>query len=33
MGYKNVTMRVLAAEIGIKASSLYNHIQSKQEIK
>lgn len=32
MGYKNVTMRVLAAEIGIKASSLYNHIQSKQEI-
>jgi len=32
MGYKNVTMRVLAAEIGIKAASLYNHIQSKQEI-
>lgn len=32
MGYKNVTMRVLAAEIGIKAASLYNHIDSKQEI-
>ena len=31
-GYKNVTMRVLAAEIGIKAASLYNHIHSKQEI-
>lgn len=32
MGYKNVTMRVLADEIGIKAASLYNHIASKQEI-
>lgn len=32
MGYKNVTMRVLAEEIGIKAASLYNHISSKQEI-
>lgn len=32
MGYKKVTMRVLAAEIGIKAASLYNHIESKQEI-
>lgn len=31
-GYKNVTMRVLAEEIGIKAASLYNHISSKQEI-
>ncbi|MGB6152953.1 MAG: TetR/AcrR family transcriptional regulator [Pricia sp.] len=32
MGYKKVTMRVLATEIGIKAASLYNHIDSKQEI-
>ena len=32
IGYKNVTMRVLAEEIGIKAASLYNHISSKQEI-
>jgi len=32
LGYKNVTMRVLAEEIGIKAASLYNHISSKQEI-
>ena len=32
LGYKNVTMRVLAEEMGIKAASLYNHIASKQEI-
>ena len=32
LGYKNVTMRVLAEEMGIKAASLYNHISSKQEI-
>ena len=30
--YKNVTMRVLAEEMVIKAASLYNHIASKQEI-
>ena len=32
LGYKNVTMRVLAEEMDIKAASLYNHIASKQEI-
>ena len=31
-GYSAVTMRDLATEMGIKASSLYNHINSKQEI-
>lgn len=31
-GYKSVTMRDLADELGIKAASLYNHIESKQEI-
>ena len=32
IGYNNVTMRVLASEIGVKGASLYNHISSKQEI-
>ena len=31
-GYSAVTMRDLASEMGIKASSLYNHISSKQDI-
>jgi len=31
-GYTAVTMRDLAAEIGVKAASLYNHIASKEEI-
>lgn len=31
-GYSAVTMRDIAAKMGIKASSLYNHIKSKQEI-
>lgn len=31
-GYRAVTMRDLAEELGIKAASLYNHIHSKQEI-
>lgn len=31
-GYSAVTMRDLAAEMGIKAASLYNHITSKQDI-
>ncbi|WP_111685314.1 TetR/AcrR family transcriptional regulator [Winogradskyella tangerina] len=31
-GYSAVTMRDLAAEMGIKAASLYNHINSKQDI-
>jgi AcrR family transcriptional regulator len=31
-GYSAVTMRDLADSLGIKASSLYNHIHSKQEI-
>ncbi|EZH73698.1 TetR family transcriptional regulator [Aquimarina atlantica] len=31
-GYSAVTMRDLAKAMGIKAASLYNHIQSKQEI-
>ncbi|TPV31988.1 TetR/AcrR family transcriptional regulator [Paucihalobacter ruber] len=31
-GYSAVTMRDLAQEMGIKAASLYNHINSKQEI-
>lgn len=31
-GYRAVTMRDLAENLGIKAPSLYNHIHSKQEI-
>lgn len=31
-GYSAVTMRDLATAMGIKAASLYNHINSKQEI-
>lgn len=31
-GYSAVTMRDLATSMGIKAASLYNHINSKQEI-
>ena len=31
-GYSAVTMRDLAKSMGIKAASLYNHINSKQEI-
>ena len=31
-GYNAVSMRDIAKEMGIKASSLYNHITSKQEI-
>lgn len=31
-GYNATSMRDIAAEVGIKGSSLYNHIESKQEI-
>jgi len=31
-GYSAVSMRDIAQEIGMKAASLYNHIESKQEI-
>jgi len=31
-GYSAVTMRDIASEMGIKAASLYNHINSKQDI-
>lgn len=31
-GYRAVTMRDLAENMGIRAASLYNHIRSKQEI-
>ncbi len=31
-GYSAVTMRDIATSMGIKASSLYNHINSKQDI-
>lgn len=31
-GYSAVTMRDLAAAVGVKAASLYNHISSKEEI-
>lgn len=32
MGYNATTMRLIAADAGMEASSLYNHISSKQEI-
>jgi AcrR family transcriptional regulator len=31
-GYNAVSMRDIAAEVGVKAASLYNHIKSKDEI-
>src|SRR5690554_7789726 len=31
-GYDGVSMRELAAEVGIKASSIYNHFSSKEDI-
>lgn len=31
-GYDNVSMRDIAAEVGIKASSIYNHFPSKRDI-
>lgn len=31
-GYHDVTVRDIAAKVGIKASSLYNHFESKQNI-
>lgn len=31
-GYENVSMREIASEVGIKAASIYNHFDSKQEI-
>lgn len=31
-GYNAVSVRHIAAEVGIKASSLYNHFESKQDI-
>ena len=31
-GYEAMTLRGLAAEVGIKAASLYNHIQTKQHL-
>ena len=31
-GYSAVTMRDLASAMGMKAASLYNHINSKQQI-
>ncbi len=31
-GYRAVSMRDLAENLGMKAASLYNHIHSKQEI-
>lgn len=31
-GYDGVTVRDIAAEVGIKQSSLYKHYKSKQEI-
>ena len=31
-GYSAVSMRDIAKELGIKAASLYNHIEGKQEL-
>lgn len=31
-GFENTSMRDIASELGIEASSLYNHIKSKEEI-
>ncbi|MGH1587877.1 TetR/AcrR family transcriptional regulator [Methylobacterium phyllosphaerae] len=31
-GYEAMTLRALAAEVGIQAASLYNHIRSKQDL-
>lgn len=31
-GYEAMSLRELAAEVGIKAASLYNHIQTKQDL-
>jgi len=31
-GYSNVTVREIASKVGIKASSIYNHYSSKEEI-
>lgn len=31
-GYNAVSVRHIAAEVGIKASSLYNHFENKQDI-
>ena len=31
-GYKAVSVRHIASDVGIKASSLYNHFENKQEI-
>lgn len=31
-GYEAMTLRQLAAEVGIQAASLYNHIRTKQEL-
>ena len=31
-GYKATSMRDIAEEVGIKAASIYNHIESKQEL-
>jgi len=32
LGYENVTMRQIAQNVGIKASSIYNHYESKESI-
>lgn len=32
IGYEGATMRAIAADVGIKASSLYNHFSSKQDL-
>lgn len=31
-GYKNVSLRTLAGEVGLQAGSLYNHISTKQDL-
>ena len=31
-GYKNVSLRFLASEVGVQAGSLYNHISTKQNL-